>query len=186
MSDRLFEALTPEQADDVLTVVSQIVSLKGGASDWTLQKTYYLAAVESIEDRLAPLPAPLFFSWRYGPWSKDLRQLINMAAEQGAFDIAIVSSKHSGSTKLYRPPRAKKPESMRNPEDQSFLEDFLSGVSKVSGDELTKLAKETVPFQRAELYRPIDLDAYLNERRAARERLSNDEKLAGILAPRSR
>ena len=75
--------LSPEETDEVLAVVSRIVKPTSGASDRVLQKTYFLACVDSIEDRLLLLPAPRFFSWTHGPWSKELREVFEFAESEG-------------------------------------------------------------------------------------------------------
>jgi hypothetical protein len=180
--DGLFGGLSPEQADDVLAAVSRLVHPKGGASDWTLQKTYYLACVESIEDRLAPLPNPRFFSWKFGPWSKDLRNLMDLAADVGNFEVALVPSKHQAVTKVYRWPQGKPTLPMRNSADATFLDEYVARVADLSGEQLTALAKQTIPYRNTPYLRPIDLDKYLQERRAAIDKLSDDERLAGLLA----
>ncbi len=184
LSGALFETLEAEQIDEVLAVVSRIVHPKGGASDWTLQKTYYLACVESIEDRFMALLAPRFFSWSYGPWSKDLRELMELAAAVGDVDVALVRSRYQTVTKVYRWPSKKELPPMRSSEDALFVDRFLSRVRRLPGEELTLLAKQTIPFKRTEAARPIDLEGYLAERKSSIERLSDDEKLAQPLAAR--
>lgn len=183
-SESLFERMSVDQMNDVLAVASHVIQPRGGASDWTLQKTYFLACVESIEDRLALLPDPRFFSWTHGPWSKDLRQLMDMAASVGDVEVALVPSRYRTVTRVYRWPRNRTVLPMLKAEDAKFLDDFVSRTSKLKGEELTRLAKETVPFKQTTPGHLIELENYLDSRKAALEGLSNDEDLARILATR--
>jgi len=182
--DSLFERMSPEQMDDVLSAVCRVIQPRGGASDWTLQKTYYLACVESIEDRLTALPDPRFFSWTHGPWSKDLRQLVDMAASAGDLELALVPSKYRSVTRVYRWPHKREIPPMANPEDAVFLEGFVTRIAGVAGEELTRLSKETIPYKHTARGRLIDFDQYLESRKKALEQLSNDENLARILESR--
>lgn len=183
-AEMLFDRMSSEQADDVLSAVSRVIRLRGGASDWTLQKTYYLACVESIEDRLVTLPDARFFSWSYGPWSKDLRQLVDMAASAGKLALTLARSKYQEVTRVYKWPRGHELPPMANVDDASFLDEFLARSADLTGEELTLLAKETAPYKGTEQGRPIDLNHYLESRRRAVEKLSNDETLAQLLASR--
>ena len=183
-SESLFERMCFDQMNDVLAVASHVIQPRGGASDWTLQKTYFLACVESIEDRLALLPDPRFFSWTHGPWSKDLRQLMDMAASVGDVEVALVPSRYRTVTRVYRWPRNRTVLPMLKAEDAKFLDDFVGRTSKLKGEELTRLAKETVPFKQTTPGHLIELENYLDSRKAALEGLSNDEDLARILATR--
>jgi len=182
--DSLFERMSPEQMADVLSAVCRVIQPRGGASDWTLQKTYFLACVESIEDRLSPLPDPRFFSWTHGPWSKDLRQLVDMAASAGDLELALLPSKYRSVTRVYRWPRKREIPPMSNPEDAAFLENFVARISDLPGEELTRLAKDTAAYKQTTQGRLIDLDQYLASRRLALEKLSSDESLAKMLASR--
>jgi hypothetical protein len=181
-----FGGLSPQATDEVLAIVARIVHQKGGASDWTLQKTYFLACVESIEDRLTMLQAPRFFSWTYGPWSKQLRDIMDLAESVGEVNIELVQSKYQPLTKVYEWPKKNELPPMKNPEDATFVESFVSRVKKLPGEQLTMLAKQTTPFVRTPAGQPIDLGAYLIERTEAIENLSNDQTLAHLLAARTR
>lgn len=185
-SESLFERRSVEQMDDVLAAAFRVIRPRGGASDWTLQKTYYLACVESIEDRITALPDPRFFSWTHGPWSKDLRQLMDMAASVGDVELALVPSKYRSVTRVYKWPRNRELPPMSNPEDAEFLEGFVAHISELKGDELTRLAKETLPYKQTSQGHLIDLEEYLVVRKTALESLSSDESLHKILASRER
>jgi len=182
----LFEGLSPEDTNEVLGVVSRIVGKKRGASDRILQKAYYLACVESIEDRLTKLPSPRFFSWTYGPWSKQLREIMEAAEDTGAVEVDFGPSRYKPVTKVYKWPAKRELPPMKDPEDATFIEGFMHHVAKLPGDELTSLAKKTVPYLRTPSGHPIDLDGYLAERKLALESLSDDAMLAGILESRTR
>lgn len=183
-SESLFERMSVEQMDDVLAAASRVIRPRGGASDWTLQKTYYLACVESIEDRLSALPDPRFFSWTHGPWSKDLRQLMDMAASVGDVELALVPSKYRSVTRVYKWPRNREIPPMSNPEDAQFLDEFVARVADFKGDQLTQMAKETLPYKHASQGHLIDLEEYLVARKTALEKLSSDASLHEILASR--
>lgn len=184
--ETLFEGVKPDQLDGVLALVSRIIRRKGGASDWTLQKTYYLACVESIEDRLVSMPAPRFFSWNYGPWSKDLRAFMEALGSVGQVRIDLVRSTHQDVTRIYKWPAEAELPQIPNPDDDSFVDGFLARVGALNGELLTTLAKRTVPYAKTLPWHPIDLDGYLAERRSAIERLSDDATLAELLATRTR
>ena len=87
-------------------------------------------------------------------------------------------------TRVYRWPRNREIPPMRNPKDAVFLDDFVARSAHLSGDELTRLAREIVPYEQTRQGGLIDLDQYLGSRRLALERLSNDETLARTLASR--
>jgi hypothetical protein len=183
---RLFEDISPERMADTLAIVSRIIHPKGGASDWTLQKSYFLACVESIEDRHVALPAPRFYSWTYGPWSKDLRELLELASAAGDVEPELVQSRHRSVTKVYKWPSARPVLPLRNVSDSEFLDTFVGRISKLSGDELTRLAKDTAPYRSTQFGQPIDLDGYLAKRKTELESLSDDARLSDILSSRTR
>ena len=182
----LFDSMSVEQVNDVLAAASRVIRPRGGASDWTLQKTYFLACVESIEDRLTLLPDPHFFSWTHGPWSKELRQLMDMASSVGDVELALVRSKYRTVTRVYKWPRDRTLPPMSNPEDADFLDEFVARTSKLKGEELTRLAKEAVPFKQTAPGHFIELESYLDSRKVAIHKLSNDESLSRILTARAR
>jgi hypothetical protein len=182
---RLFEDISPERMADTLAIVSRIIHPKGGASDWALQKTYFLACVESIEDRHTELPAPRFYSWTYGPLSKDLRELLELASAAGDVELKLVQSKHRSVTKVYAWPGSRPVLPLRNLADAEFLDTFVGRISKLSGDELTRLAKDTVPYKSTQFGQPIDLEGYLATKRSQLETLSDDARLSHIISSRT-
>jgi hypothetical protein len=181
----LFDQLPADRTDEVLAVVARIISGKAGASDWVIQKLYYLACVESIEDRLELLPSPGFFSWNHGPWSKDLRALLELSTSAGDIEVLQVRSKYRAITTLYRWPQSKPVPSMAGKAGPTFLDPFLRRLSRLPGEMLTDLAKNTFPYRRTPFGQIIDLEGYLEERKRGLDVLSDDVRLATLLAERS-
>src|SRR5712691_2637292 len=66
--------LGEEERRKAASVAANLVSREDIVTDWRLQKSYYLAEVSSLEERLCRLSEVEFASWTHGPWSLHVRE----------------------------------------------------------------------------------------------------------------
>src|SRR5712691_5223954 len=107
-------------------------------TDWRLQKSYYLAEVWSIEERLRRLSDVEFASWTYGPWSLHVREAEEALEAHGLLVRVRHQAKRRPEAEFFQiPQRTKLPQLEETEVD--FLDSFAAQIKYTDGATLTKI-----------------------------------------------
>ena len=150
-------------------------------TDWRLQKSYYLAEVRSIEERLRRLSHVEFASWKHGPWSVHVREAEETLEMEGLVVRVVKRAVRRPEAEFLKVADAAALPPLEDG-DQEFLDAFAKEIKFVDGDRLTGMAKATPPFQASKPKQLIDLDGYLENLRAKHERFVRSPKVARLVA----
>src|SRR6266508_3047002 len=173
--------LGEEERRKAASVAANLVSRLDFVTDWRLQKSYYLAEVWSIEERLCRLSEVEFASWTHGPWSLHVREAEEALEANGLLVRVRQQAKRRPEAEFLRIPQRSKLPPLEEPESE-FLDAFAAQINYTPGETLTKIAKATVPFQSTKEKHLVDLDGYLEALNKKHERFARSRKVAKLVA----
>ncbi len=173
--------LSVEERRKAASVAANLVSRVDFVTDWRLQKSYYLAEVWSIEERLCRLSEVEFASWTHGPWSLHVREAEEALEADGLVDRVRQKAKRRPEAEFLRINQRSKVPPLGYA-DEEFLDSFAAQIKYTDGDTLTKIAKSTVPFQSTKPEDLVDLDGYLQALKKKHERFVHSPKVAKLVA----
>lgn len=163
------------------SVAANLVARLDFVTDWRLQKSYYLAEVWSIEERLCRLSEVEFASWTHGPWSLHVRAAEEALEADGLVDRVKQAARRRPEAEFLRIAQRSKVPPLGEA-DEDFLDSLAAQIKYVDGDSLTKIAKSTVPFQLTKPEHLVDLDGYLEALKKKHERFVRSPKVAKLVA----
>ncbi len=172
--------LGEEERRKAASVAANLVSRMDFVTDWRLQKSYYLAEVWSIEERLCRLSDVDFASWTHGPWSLHVREAEEALEADGLIDRVRQTARRRPEAEFIRITQRSKVPPLGD-SDEEFLDSFAAHIRYTNGETLTKIAKSTVPFQSTKLEDLVDLDGYLEALRKKHERFVRSPKVAKLV-----
>ncbi len=162
-------------------VAANLVARLDWVTDWRLQKSYYLAEVWSIEERLCRLSEVQFASWTHGPWSLHVREAEEALEADGLLVRVRQQAKRRPEAEFLRIPESRKLRPLEDSENE-FLNAFSAQIKYTDGETLTKIAKATVPFQSTKRKDLVDLHGYLEALKKKHERFTQSPKVAKLVA----
>lgn len=173
--------LSEAQRSKAAGVAANLVSRLDFVTDWRLQKSYYLAEVWSIEERLSRLSDVEFASWTHGPWSFHVREAEEALEADGLLVRVRQQAKRRPEAEFLRITRRNELPPLEGPEEE-FLDSFAAQIKYTDGETLTKIAKATFPFQSTKRKDLVDLDGYLEALKKKHERFARSRKVAKLIA----
>lgn len=162
-------------------MAAQLVSRLDFATDWRLQKSYFLAEVWSIEERLARLSHVDFAAWSHGPWSLHVREATELLESKGNLTKVRRLARRRPEAEFLKVRSLEGLPSVRE-EEAEFLDSVAAQLKYLDGDALTKVAKTTPPYVATKAKHLIDLDAYLESIRKKHAALAESRKVAALVA----
>jgi len=165
----------------VRAVAVELIKRLDYVTDWRLQKTYYLAEVWSIEERIRRLSALDFASWNHGPWSLPLREAEEALEAQGVLVRVVGPARRRPEAEFLKVQSSETAPTLPA-EDAQFLDAAIDQVKFLDGETLTRVTKTTLPYRRAKPMALIDLDGYLESLRRKHESLQNSPRVAALIA----
>ena len=162
-------------------MAANLVARLDWVTDWRLQKSYYLAEVWSIEERLCRLSEVQFASWTHGPWSLHVREAEEALEADGLLVRGRQQAKRRPEAEFLRIPESRKLRPLEDSENE-FLDAFSAQIKYTDGETLTKIAKATVPFQSTERKDLVDLHGYLEALKKKHERFAQSRRVAKLIA----
>lgn len=172
--------LSESDARRVRFVAGHLLSHLSHVTDWRLQKTFFLAEVWSIEERLGRLTAADFASWTYGPWSLHVREGVeSLEANREVQRESRTARRREAAEFLQIRKEARIPPLPA--EDADFLGEIAQQIKFLDGDSLTRVAKSTKPYADTVPRQRIDLDGYLDELRTKHAKFVASPKVARLV-----
>ena len=172
--------LSESEQARVCAVAVELIKRLDYVTDWRLQKTYYLAEVWSIEERIRRLSALDFASWNHGPWSLPLREAEEALETQGILVRVIRPARRRPEAEFLKVQSSVVAPSLPA-DDAEFLEAVIDQVKFLDGETLTRVTKTTSPYQLAKPMALIDLDGHLESLRRKHERLQNSPRVVALI-----
>jgi len=176
-----WRALGAAERRKAADVAANLVARLDWVTDWRLQKSYYLAEVWSIEERLCRLSEVQFASWTHGPWSLHVREAEEALEADGLLVRVRQQAKRRPEAEFLRIPESRKLRPLEDSENE-FLNAFSAQIKYTDGETLTKIAKATVPFQSTKRKDLVDLHGYLEALKKKHERFTQSPKVAKLVA----
>jgi len=176
-----WRALGAAERRKAADVAANLVARLDWVTDWRLQKSYYLAEVWSIEERLCRLSEVQFASWTHGPWSLHVREAEEALEADGLLVRVRQQAKRRPEAEFLRIPESRKLRPLEDSENE-FLNAFSAQIKYTYGETLTKIAKATVPFQSTKRKDLVDLHGYLEALKKKHERFTQSPKVAKLVA----
>lgn len=162
-------------------VAAHLISRLDFVTDWRLQKSYYLAEVWSIEDRLCRLSSVEFASWTYGPWSLHVRETEETLEAEGIISRVRHEARRRRQAEFFGVTGSKRLPPL-DESDAEFLDAVGSQIKYVDGETLTRVAKATSPFRATKPKHLVDLDGYLEILKGKHTRFSRSRRVARLVA----
>ena len=162
-------------------VTGHLISRLDYVTDWRLQKSYYLAEVWSIEERLCRLSNVEFASWTHGPWSLHVREAEETLEAEGLIVRVRQRARRRPEAEFLRITEGTELPAIAESEEE-FLDSFASQIKYVGGETLTKIAKATSPFQTTKPEHLVDLDGYLQALQKKHDRFTRSRKVARLIS----
>jgi len=150
-------------------------------TDQRLQKSFFIAEVWSIEERLRRLSPAEFVAWKHGPWSIHVRQGAEAAVESGSITTTVKAAKRRPEAEFLEGAPNWKPR-LLSKEDLEFLDMTLLQIRYLDNDRLTAVSKASPPFVRTPYGESIDLDGYLRALNEKHAKLQNSDRIARLVA----
>lgn len=173
--------LRPADFGKAAAVSASLISRLDFVTDWRLQKSYYLAEVWSIEERLTRLSAAEFASWTHGPWSLHVREASESLEAGGVIERYTKPARRQPEAEFLRMAKPKAAPKLEEDEAE-FLERVAEQIRFLDGDTLTKVAKRTLPYLETKPQLLIDLDGYLEDIKRKHARLVESPRIAALVA----
>lgn len=162
-------------------MAAHLVSHLDFVTDWRLQKTYFLAEVWSIEERLSRLSRVDFAAWSHGPWSLHVREATELLESEGFLTKVRQAARRRPEAEFLKVRSLEGLPSVRE-EEEEFLNAVALQLRYLDGDTLMRVAKATPPYVMTRPKQLIDLDGYLESIGKKHAALAQSRKVAALVA----
>lgn len=162
-------------------MAAHLVSRLDFATDWRLQKSYFLAEVWSIEERLSRLSNVDFAAWSHGPWSLHVREATELLESEGLLTKVRQAARRRPEAEFLKVRSVGELPDVHE-EEKEFLDVVAAELKYLDGNTLTSVAKATPPYMAAKPKRLVDLDGYLESIRKKHTALAESRKVAALVA----